>query len=657
MSAGPKTFRCARCSVELVFDPDLQPAGCDFCGNKSLALLEAPPAEPAPQFVIPFTIDAEGARRRFLDWIGSGLWYPREILRQFHEAEFVGVYLPTYQFTCRVRTEVDTQAEEGPSTPGTHGDTGPAARPAWLSQEGSHAGYYNERISASRGLTRDEVQRLLPYNYRSMRPFVGDTIAGMKRERAGHDEEHCWEVALKNIGQMEKAAMRAAGGGRKKLTLDCLEKKTYLILVPVWVLGYTWQGRYYRALMNGQSGRVCEIRQLAPLKVGVCVACGAASLLSGLVLLLSTDGEESAGAAARPAARAAHESAVPVWLRLHPNMTFAGYRGAEVAAGDATERIVKQSWAGSRNDLSETLQQARDIARAGNVVQAEELLLRVVQGLEAEPARRPDAARLRVELGQILLHAGQAGRAAQEAETVLKDAPKDAHALALLGCARAHEGRFADAAAAWRSAYDEDSSDLFFLLAAGHLHRLMLKDPEAAKKCYRDFLEEPDGAPAAKLIGLVLKEMEGKTDDLAADVVTLKNGGVVKGEIVSKAGGVVRVRLRDQGGAREGVYPLAEVASIGRGPSDVKVDLDGVLAAYDEVFVKGQGDPAAAEYVGLARQAAGHAADYVQALAPFFALLALLADPQNADARALLTSQGYSVSHTRLVKRPTGEAK
>ncbi|MBI5368035.1 MAG: hypothetical protein HZA54_13425 [Planctomycetes bacterium] len=716
MPAGPKVFRCARCEAETVFDPEQQRLACDFCGHKPLTLLGerggggdgggggggsgagvagaaagevaagGRAAEVIPEFAIPFAVDAEGARRRFLEWLGTSLWYPRSIVRQFHEGEFVAIWVPTYQFTCNVRTEwaPEPKGADGPSTPGSRGagspgsDSNVGARPSFLSQEGSHAGYYNERISASRGLKREEVQQLLPYNYREMRPFAGDALSDVKRECATYSEGHCWEVALKNILRSEKSALKTVSGGAlsKHLRLETMDRKTFLILVPVWVLGYTYEGRYYRALVNGQSGKVCEVRQLAPGKVGLVVSCVAASLVSGLLLLLSLDtsalegggggaggssgGGRGAGATVGGGAGggASADSGVPVYLRLQPNMTFAGFRGSEGEAGNLTEQIVKQAWQGSRSDLSDTLQQAREIAQAGNPGQAEELLRRVLKQVEERPAHEADAARLRLELGAVLLRAGAAEKAAAEADAILREMPEEPRALALRGAALLRRGDFVGAATAWRGAYEVDSSNAFLLLAAGHLWRLWVGDLKQAQECYRDFLEEPEAAPASRLVGFLLRSLEGKAGtEYTADVVRLVGGGVARGELVGNDAAGVRLRVSAEGsagGVREVHYPAAEVVGVEKGESELKLEFDKLLKLWDEALRRAAGELGAADLMGLARYCEGRPAAAVQEAAVLFALLAVLADPACAEGRTLIGAKGYVLSNTRLVKKPQG---
>ncbi|MBI3272815.1 MAG: hypothetical protein HYZ53_27760 [Planctomycetes bacterium] len=655
MPVPSQVFRCERCASEVVFDPELFPSLCGFCGAKGLTHLTQPAPEPPPQFYVPFTLDGETARRRFLDWLGSGLWYPREVVRQVQDGEFVGLYVPTYQFTCHVRTEVEEPRTEGSSSQGSRGEKTPGAHPSFLSEEGTRSGYYNERISSSRGLAQEDVQQLLPYNYRLMRPFADDAMREVKRERVGFDEDHCWEVALKNIRRAERLAFRGSGGERARLTVDCLERKSHLILIPVWMLGYGYQGRYFRALMNGQTGKVSEIRQLVPSKVTLVAASVGVTLLCGMVFLLSADSGEPGGDL--PRATTPDANPLPVHLRVRPNMTFAGYRQLDLSPGNVTEQLVKRSFAAGDTDISESLQQARDMAEKGNRAQAEDLLRRLSQEASQDPGRKSDAARLRLELAAILLGGDKLEQAVEEAGAVLQASPKNARAFQVLGEAQLRLGRFAEAAAAFRGAYDEEASNAFLVLTAGHLFRLLLQDVEKARQCYRDFLKEPEAAPGAKFVGLLLAELEGKTDPYLADVVTLRSGEELRGEVLSRDQGLLRLRVRSGSWSKEVEHPLAEVAREEKGEGEFKLEMDRVLRLHDEAFVKGKGLVPTADYLALARACLAHEADSVRANASFFAELALLADPKDKEATALLENQGYMLVHNRLLRRRGPDAR
>jgi hypothetical protein len=62
-------------------------------------------------------------------------------------------------------------------------------------------------------------------------------------------------------------------------------EKVSLVLLPVWVAAYKWDGKVFRLLVNGQTGEVVGKVPRSTLKIVIAVVVGVAALLFFLLCM------------------------------------------------------------------------------------------------------------------------------------------------------------------------------------------------------------------------------------------------------------------------------------------------------------------------------------------------------------------------------------
>jgi hypothetical protein len=137
-------------------------------------------------------------------------------------------------------------------------------------------------VLASASLPRKFVDALTPWDLSHLRPYRPDYLAGLESEAYtipladGHKTARA-EMA----GVILNDARRDIGGDEQRvdhIQTDHADETFKHILLPVWSAAYRYNGKSYRFVVNGQSGRVMGERPWSAWKI-------AAALIAALIAL------------------------------------------------------------------------------------------------------------------------------------------------------------------------------------------------------------------------------------------------------------------------------------------------------------------------------------------------------------------------------------
>jgi len=696
-----KWFRCPQCSAETFFDPRLSPTACSFCGSAKLLSVPDLFGNFEEHYYIPFQISPDGARSRVQRLLGSYLWLPAEVRTQLRSAPPVPHYLPTHQLSCSVRSsrfrpgeepadeeqvqepQVDelTPLEDGPDATMTSQLPAPrtrasvakniasppsrtssvsrrwrelmsylAPRDAGAAEEEAHAGYYNERVPDSRGCTPEHLRHLLPYNYRALRPFRPHCLGPARLERPAEGEDACWEKATERVCDTEMRLFESrrkasADSEEQQLRIVIIDRKARLVILPVYVIGYHYQGRYHRLFVNGQTGKLLEVAHVSPARLAAIA--GGFSLAIFLLVLALLAGDLGQFEADRAAAERRMEllGAIPIHLQVSPNATFGSLISErEIAAADAG-RIIKRTWTLGQDPLGDLVRAGETQLAAGNVDRAREVFQKVIQDWSEDPRAIYRWCRFKLRLGE-------AADVEPRIEALLARLPAFSPGYEVLADCKRRLGKFPEAVTAFEKADERAAPDPFAPYDAADLCRVFLHDPKRAVALYRRFLESPESGPACDMIRFLQRQIEGKTEGDFADTLYLTGGGSLKGRVLGREGDRIRLELLTGRGSAEIEYDGSKVERIEREPTPVKREFDRAFNEYDRRLLERQGVLEIEDWLALARLCRGMSDLRVKEAGIFFALRVAILEPEHEEANKILDDGGYAVNRARLVRKP-----
>jgi DNA-directed RNA polymerase subunit RPC12/RpoP len=293
-------FRCETCGAEVTLDPQQRSYVCPFC--ESTYVVELPAGETGrqpPEFVIGFAVTPEDLQKRFEAWVASGWFRPSDLKQARIVDKLKGVYLPFWSFSMLAesrwratigehwyRTETYTSMENGKMVTKTR----QVQETEWWPLEGKHHEYYSGYlVSGSRGLKQEEAEQIKPFHLPALKRYQPYFLAGWMCEEYSIDREAALQRCQQEFFAWEQNNIGTFLPGdthrELKVKTEFSHVNSDLILLPIYLLRYQHQGKTYRFLVNGQTGKVSGQKPYSKGKIGGAIGGGIALLLFVIFLL------------------------------------------------------------------------------------------------------------------------------------------------------------------------------------------------------------------------------------------------------------------------------------------------------------------------------------------------------------------------------------
>jgi len=271
---------CEQCGVVILLPSGQTADSCPYCGSNRFVSSASLVELIDPQVIGLFKIDADKAARSIKTWLGKGLFSPDDLAAKHTGMLLHPAYYPFWLFdgTLEIPWFCDV-------------NVGSSKAPAWEAQTGSKFEMFdNVLIPGLRKISMPDLAGIEPYNFKDLVEFSPDYLAG-------------W-VALTYDQPLADASLRAREKVIKKVrsTLPGLveptrQKRNFsigagkwsgltykLALLPVYIGNYPFQGKRYRILINGQTGKVGGEKPVDTLKIGMLIVIGV--ILFAVVVLI-----------------------------------------------------------------------------------------------------------------------------------------------------------------------------------------------------------------------------------------------------------------------------------------------------------------------------------------------------------------------------------
>ena len=275
---------CESCGAHVVVEPLERTTRCPYCDSPAVLDRPATADRPDPVFAIGFAIDrkrAEGLVRAFLR---------RKKLAPFGlegaAAEKVeGVYVPAYLYSALAVTRYAARIGEDYWVTETSRDskgrtqTRRKRKTELRDLRGPHRVYLGDvLVTASRGVSNDELESAEPYNLEELRRYGPGLVAGWSAEEPSMTRDECLALARRESSEKVGRLLRDFMPGDSVRGLDhdtVLENESAdLTLLPMWVFAvrYAAQKAPVRLLVNGQTGEVWGKVPISWAKIGIIAA-------------------------------------------------------------------------------------------------------------------------------------------------------------------------------------------------------------------------------------------------------------------------------------------------------------------------------------------------------------------------------------------------
>jgi hypothetical protein len=261
-----RTVQCQRCKAVTVFDPSRVGQHCEFCGSPELVDYNEIKAPIRPQSLLPFKVPEDRIREQMRGWYASKWLAPNAFRRRALVDRVHGVYVQYWTFDAQAVCPWEADAGHYYYTTETvrrNGrlETRQVRHVRWEPASGEVSHFFDdEPIPGTHGIPLPLLKQIEPFPTSELVPYSTAFLSGFVVEHyqvvlfdAAQRSQEAMANTLRNM-----AAAEVPGDTYRNLQIHpVFSGQTFKhILVPVWLLTYTYGSRTFQLIANGYTGRM-----------------------------------------------------------------------------------------------------------------------------------------------------------------------------------------------------------------------------------------------------------------------------------------------------------------------------------------------------------------------------------------------------------------
>ncbi len=278
-----REVQCQSCRAISVFVDGRVAQRCDFCGSPAIVPHEAMGDAITPQSILPFKFSEGQIRSQVRAWYGNRWFAPNRLKTAALTDTLTGVYLPYWTFDAHASAQWHAEAGHYYYTTETYRDsngntqTRQVQHVQWEPASGQLQHFFDDDlVPGTVGLHAELLRKIEPFpTTRDLVPYAPEYVRGWTVERYQVDLRR---AAGKSRQQMdatlhELCARRVPGDTYRNLVVHAhYQGRTFKhILVPVWLIHYTYGAKTYQIVANGYTGTLAGEHPYSWIKIALAV--------------------------------------------------------------------------------------------------------------------------------------------------------------------------------------------------------------------------------------------------------------------------------------------------------------------------------------------------------------------------------------------------
>lgn len=263
-----KEFKCPSCGADILTDENTSATFCSFCGRPNL-IEDRLTGVDMPSVVIPFKIEKNSAKEKYLSWAKKGLLTPSGFYKDSTIEKISGIYVPFWLYDYNAR--VDLTAECTKVRHETRGNYRYTYTDHYVVTRDVESNYERIPVDASEKMPDDMMDKLEPFSYQDMTQFEMPYLSGYYSEKYSYTAEQMSERAEKRIREYILQTARDTIKGYSTVNIRHNNSRLRKIkaeygLMPVWILNYRYKEKDYMFTLNGQTGKIVADKPISKVK-------------------------------------------------------------------------------------------------------------------------------------------------------------------------------------------------------------------------------------------------------------------------------------------------------------------------------------------------------------------------------------------------------
>lgn len=243
---------CQQCGVSVILPAGQTADTCPYCGSNRFSTSPSLQELVDPQAIVLFQVAPEQAVASVKAWLGKGLLSPDDLVAEHAGALLHPAYYPFWIFdgTLEVPWFCDVNLGAGKVAD-------------WEAHTGSHFENFKDvLIPGLRKMSSAELAAIGPFDLEELVEFLPEHLAGW--EALTYDSPladaslRAREMVIRKV-RSTLPGLVEVGHSKRNFSMGAGKWSglTYkLVMLPIYIGNYPFQGKRYRLLINGQSGKV-----------------------------------------------------------------------------------------------------------------------------------------------------------------------------------------------------------------------------------------------------------------------------------------------------------------------------------------------------------------------------------------------------------------
>ena len=291
------SVKCQSCQAISVLDRGRAAQRCDFCGSPSIQPYEETKDPIRPESLLPFKIAETTVRDSIRRWYGTRWFAPNRLKKAALTDTLKGVYLPYWTFDAQAFAHWTAESgyhyyvTETYRDSNGHTKTRQVQRTRWVPNSGQLQHFFDDTlVPGTVGVDLNLLHGVEPFpTSKELVPYDAGFIRGWVVERYQVDLGRAANSSKAKMDEELRAlcAREVPGDTHRNLQVSAqYSRRTFKhVLLPIWLLTYTFGSRVFQVLVNGYTGAIAGCRPYSWGKITLAVLAGLAAI--GIVVLLA----------------------------------------------------------------------------------------------------------------------------------------------------------------------------------------------------------------------------------------------------------------------------------------------------------------------------------------------------------------------------------
>ncbi|MBQ8844822.1 MAG: hypothetical protein IJ008_05795 [Clostridia bacterium] len=268
-----KIFKCESCGAEVVLNSLEYSQNCPYCGNSHVSETTNLPGI-KPHCVVPFSFDEESASEKFKAGVKKKFFVPGAFKKNIPRNNIHAIYTPVFSFDVNTRTTYNGVLSESYTVKRSDGSVETKYRRFNISGT-KDLKYTDYIVESSSKFNNLQIESILPYNFNEAYKFDNNFISGYVVEHYQDSLDKCYDFAKENMEYDIKRKILSSYSYSSvesfNMDVDYSNEKYLYRLVPTYVFEFKYKEKNYKALMNGQTGKLGSGLPKSGFKIALCI--------------------------------------------------------------------------------------------------------------------------------------------------------------------------------------------------------------------------------------------------------------------------------------------------------------------------------------------------------------------------------------------------